>query len=424
MILYSTLLTAGVLGGAPIWAGLMASRPKHRVGFLQKASGRLPLREQPNRKPIWYHAVSLGEVIASIPLIESIYDAFPGRPIWISTVTGTGQATARSRVPYASGVFYFPYDLPWIVDRVIRSLKPALFVSAETEIWPNCLLRLQSYGVPMALVNGRISDRSFHYYRHFRFFFGPVVRCFDSLCMQSEESARRIRVIGASDEKITVTGNLKFDQPLPEAADRGHWRALLGLDNSGPIWVAGSTHSGEEEIILEVFARLRDKYPGLKLILAPRAPERFDEVERGIIKTGRSVRRRSEGGRDRRADVVLLDTIGELAKVYGLADVGFVGGSLIPHGGHNPLEVAAHGCPVIYGPHMENFREITALLRQNGGGMVARNPQELEQCVDKCLSEPIEGGGMGQKALETFASNRGAVKRTLESLKPLLGAQG
>jgi 3-deoxy-D-manno-octulosonic-acid transferase len=231
-------------------------------------------------------------------------------------------------------------------------------------------------------------------------------------------------MIGATEEQITVTGNLKFDQPLPEAADRDHWRALLGLDNGGPVWVAGSTHAGEEEIILEVFARLRDRYPGLVLILAPRAPERFDEVERVIMRMGRSVRRRSSGARDPAADVVLLDTIGELAKVYGLADVGFVGGSLIPHGGHNPLEVAAHGCPVVYGPHMENFREISALLRQNGGGMVARNRHELEQCVDKCLSEPVAGGAMGQKALETFTSNRGATQRTLESLKPLLGAQG
>lgn len=422
MLLYNTLLTAALLGTAPLWSGLLAVKPKSRAGFLQRASGDVPPLNHASPRPIWYHAVSVGEVMASLALVREIAEGLPGWPIWISTVTAPGQETARSRVPQAAGIFYFPYDLPWIVDRVIHRLRPALFITTETEIWPNCVVRLHRHGSRVALVNGRISDRSFGRYRRFRFFFKGILGCFDRLCMQSEKSAERIIAMGAPASRVHVTGNLKFDQALPDPVDQQIWRRRLGLGENGPVWVAGSTHPGEEEIILRVFRRLRSIHPDFRLVLAPRAPERFDEVECLIASAGLSVQRRSEppgeqghGG----VEVILLDTIGELGHVYGVARVGFVGGSLVPHGGQNPLEVAAHGRPALFGPHMENFREIAALLVEGGGAMEVRNEVDLEQGIRKCLADPCTAKAMGHRGYATLLANRGAASRTLEVIRTL-----
>jgi 3-deoxy-D-manno-octulosonic-acid transferase len=360
--------------------------------------------------------------MASLPLIREILRRLPDRPLWISTVTATGQVTARSRVPEAAGIFYLPYDLPWTVDRVIHRLRPGLFITAETELWPNLVWRLHRYGVPMAMVNGRISDRSYPRYRRFRFLFSPVVRCFDLLCMQSALSARRVRAMGALPERVRVAGNLKFDQPIPDAVDSRVWRGRLGIRGEALVWVAGSTHPGEEEAILRVFARVREHHPNLRLVVAPRAPERFGEVEALARRMGFSVLRRSEaeGSRERLTDVILLDTIGELAQVYGIAGVGFVGGSLIPKGGQNPLEVAAHGCPVLFGPHMENFREIAALLSEGGGAWEVSGEEMLEDRMMELLGDPRRAREMGARGREVLASHRGAARRTLGMIRPLL----
>ncbi len=420
---YNTLLTLGAVGTAFIWGAVLAAKPKHRAGFLQKVTGTGPWRDPAARPPIWYHAVSVGEVMASLPLVRQILLDVPGRPLWISTVTATGQATARARVPQAAGHFYFPYDFPWIVDRVIQSLRPSLFITTETEIWPNCIWRLRRYGVPIVMVNGRISDGSFKRYRRSRFLFRDVLACFDLLCMQSEEAAKRIRAMGAPGERVKVTGNLKFDQDLPAAVDQSLWRARLGLRPQGPVWVAGSTHLGEEEIILRVFARLLSPQPALQLVLAPRAPERFDEVDELISRMGLSRTRRSrgnEGGTDPWPHVILLDTIGELSQVYGVASVGFVGGSLIQHGGHNPLEVSAHRRPVLFGPHMENFREIASLLLTEGGGMEVAHEDALEQALRTLLEGRGPCRDMGERAFQTLVAQRGAARRTLDAIRPLL----
>lgn len=420
---YNTLLTLGVVGTAPLWGALVGGRRKHRAGGVQKFTGTIPLRPPSSGRAIWYHAVSLGEVMASVPLMEEISDALPNAPLWISTITETGQSTAQSRVPRAAGTFYFPFDHPWIVDRVIRRLRPGLFITMETEIWPNCIWRLHRRGVPVVLVNGRISDGSVIWYRRFRFLFRDVLNCFDLLCVQSELTAERIRAIGAPEARIVVTGNMKFDQELPQAVDRRSWREELGLGENDSVLVAGSTHKGEEEMVLGAFARLRASFHGLRLIVAPRAPERFDEVERIIRGTGLGVLRRSlvkTAGSQHPPEVLLLDTIGELARVYGVAQVGLVGGSMVPHGGHNPLEVAAHGCPVLFGPHMENFPEIAAMLLRTGGAREVSDEGSLFEALQDILAHPEKGREMGAAAYRTLISQRGAVKRTMDALRPLL----
>ena len=420
---YNTLLAMGAIATAPLWAVVLATKPKHRAGFVQKATGRVEAGHGSSPSPVWYHAVSVGEVMASLPLIREILRDFPERALWISTVTAAGQATARARVPEAAGVFYFPYDLPWTVDQVIHRLRPGLFITAETEIWPNCIWRLHRQGVPVALVNGRISDRSFLWYQVFRVLFGRVLSCFDVLCMQSEESARRIRAMGAPAQRVTVAGNLKFDQSIPDPVDQRAWRERLGVRETAAVWVAGSTHPGEEEIILRVFARLRAPHPELQLVLAPRAPERFDEVETLISRMGLGSARRSAMGTGNGTgsrEVILLDTIGELAQVYSIARMGFVGGSLVPRGGHNPLEVAAHGLPVLFGPHMENFREIASLLRESGGAMEVSGEEALERDLSALLADAQLAAQLGARAREALLSQRGAARRTIEVIAPLL----
>jgi 3-deoxy-D-manno-octulosonic-acid transferase len=421
--LYNTFLTLTVIGTTPLWGGLLLGKPKHRAGFLQKATGRGLGRDERSPSPIWYHAVSVGEVMASLPLIRGLMEGCAGRPVWISTVTGTGQATARAHVPQAARTFYFPYDHPWIVDRAIRAMRPALFVTTETELWPNCVWRLYRYGVPIALINGRISDDSFDWYRRFRFLFRDILGYFDSLCMQSDLAASRIRALGAPAHRVHVTGNLKFDQELPHPVDQELWRGRLGLLGQEPVWVAGSTHTGEEEIILRVFRRLCNSLPTLRLILAPRAPERFEEVAALAGRMGFRVARRSvqaTGGTQMTPSVTLLDTIGELSQVYAVADVGFVGGSLVPRGGHNPLEIAAHGRPVLFGPHMENFREVASLLLNGGGAIEAAGEELLERKVREVVEAPALAHDMGEKARKVLISQRGATKRTLDALRPMV----
>ncbi len=420
---YNTLLTLGAVGTVPLWGALIGGRRKHRAGWVQKVTGNIPVRDPSSGRAIWYHAVSLGEVMASLPLMNALSDALPAVSLWISTVTPTGQSTARSRVPRAAGTFYFPFDHPCIVDRVIRRLRPGLFITMETEIWPNCVWGLRRRGVPVVLVNGRISNGSFTWYRRFRFFFRDVLACFDLLCVQSELAAERLCAIGAPPGRIVVTGNMKFDQELPQPVDRRWWRQELGLGQEGPVLVAGSTHRGEEEMILGAFGRLRASFQGLQLVLAPRAPERFDEVERLIRGAGLRVLRRSlakTANPQHPPEVVLLDSIGELARVYGVAQAGFVGGSMVPHGGHNPLEVAAHGCPVLFGPHMENFPEIAAMLLRAGGAREVSDKGGLFEALRDILAHREKAHEMGAAAYRTLISQRGAVKRTMDALIPFL----
>jgi 3-deoxy-D-manno-octulosonic-acid transferase len=404
-----------------------AVRYRKYIRNLPQRLGYLPLSFNfDGDESIWIHAVSVGEVLTARALLPQLRERYPRLRIFLSTTTITGNQVARTNVHDVDGVFYFPLDLPPIVQRTMRVVKPRLFVMMETELWPNLLRACRSAGVKTALVNGRISLRSFPRYRLARGFFRRVLADVDRFCMQSEESARRIVEIGADRDRVSVTGSLKFDSlEIPGAvADRGRNRVLryFRISQDRPVVIAASTLKGEEETVLEAFQRIRAIWGNALLIIAPRKPERFEEVERLAKKPGWRVARRTELAVDAepRVDVVILDTIGELAQLYQVATVVFVGGSLVDAGGHNILEPAVFGKPIVFGPHMHNFTEISRTFIENRGAVQVQADAELENVLVELLSDPVKRAGLGAAARALVEANRGARARTLAVITQLL----
>jgi 3-deoxy-D-manno-octulosonic-acid transferase len=367
-------------------------------------------------RPIWVHAVSVGEVMAAHPLIREIKKKYPDRKLILSTVTVTGNYTARRRVPEADAVFFFPFDFPWIVRRVIRGINPQVVLIAETELWPNFFRELRKAGIPSAVINGRISVKSHKNYLKFKKFFSLVFLNVDLFCMQSEPDALRIKEIGAGPEKVIVTGNLKFDLRIP-----ANQALPIVIPQGKKVITAGSTHRGEEQALLSIFKELRTKYPELLLILAPRHPERFNEVEALINKAGYECARRTQR-RGPFKDVLLLDTIGELRAFYSVCDIAFVGGSLVKVGGHNLLEPAAMKKPVIFSRYMFNFKEISEALMSAGGGIMVRDKDELSLQLDKLLADKELAKRMGEQAFRVIEMNSGAALKTIEAVSGLIVA--
>ena len=418
-IIYNVLLVLATIILSPYMLFKLATVPKYRGGISQKL-GRVRkgvLTVLGGTRPIWVHAVSVGEVMAAHPLIRELRKKYPGRKLILSTVTVTGNFTAKQRVPEADAVFYFPFDYPWIVRRVIQKINPVIVLVAETELWPNFFRELQRQGIPSALINGRISPRSYGNYLRFKRFFTEVFKSVTLFCMQSDEDAARIRDIGAPPDRVMVTGNLKFDQKISPAQQRP-----VAIAAGRRVITAGSTHRGEEAILLEIFSRLRKKYPDLVLIIAPRHPERFDEVCGLITSAGYECQRRTRLKGPVR-DVVLLDTIGELRAFYGACDIAFVGGSLVKVGGHNLLEPAAMKKPVIFSRYMFNFKEISEALIQAGGGLMVKDKEELYIKLDNLLSDKQLSSAMGEKAFKVIAANSGATVRTIDAVHRLIIAQ-
>ncbi|MBS1127756.1 MAG: kdtA [Nitrospirae bacterium] len=418
-ILYNLILVLATIILSPYILFKLATVPKYRGGISQKL-GRVRkgvLKVIGSTRPIWVHAVSVGEVMAAHPLIRELKKKYPGRKLILSTVTVTGNFTAKQRVPEADAVFYFPFDYPWIVRRVIQKINPVIVLVAETELWPNFFRELQRQGIPSALINGRISPRSYGNYLRFKRFFTEVFKSVTLFCMQSDEDAARIRDIGAPPDRVMVTGNLKFDQKISPAQQRP-----VAIAAGRRVITAGSTHRGEEAILLEIFSRLRKKYPDLVLIIAPRHPERFDEVCGLITSAGYECQRRTRLKGPVR-DVVLLDTIGELRAFYGACDIAFVGGSLVKVGGHNLLEPAAMKKPVIFSRYMFNFKEISEALIQAGGGLMVKDKEELYVKLDNLLSDKQLSSTMGEKAFKVIAANSGATARTIDAVNRLIIAQ-
>ena len=418
-ILYNFILVLATIVLSPYILFKLATVPKYRGGISQKL-GRVRkgvLKVIGGTRPIWVHAVSVGEVMAAHPLIRELKKKYPGRKLILSTVTVTGNFTAKQRVPEADAVFYFPFDYPWIVRRVIQKINPVIVLVAETELWPNFFRELQRQGIPSALINGRISPRSYGNYLRFRRFFTEVFKSVTLFCMQSDEDAARIRDIGAPPDRVMVTGNLKFDQKISPAQQRP-----VAIAAGRRVITAGSTHRGEEAILLEIFSRLRKKYPDLVLIIAPRHPERFDEVCGLITSAGYECQRRTRLKGPVR-DVVLLDTIGELRAFYGACDIAFVGGSLVKVGGHNLLEPAAMKKPVIFSRYMFNFKEISEALIQAGGGLMVKDKEELYIKLDNLLFDKRLSSAMGEKAFKVIAANSGATARTINAVHRLIIAQ-
>jgi len=411
------------------WFAYQALRYRKYVRNLSQRMGYLPVSFNiDGDESIWIHAVSVGEVLTARALLPELRQRYPGLRIFLSTTTLSGQQVARTRLPDTDAVFFLPFDLPPFVNRTLRLVKPRLFIMMETEIWPNLLRACRRQGVKTILVNGRISSRSYPRYRLARGFFRGVLADVDRFCMQSDESARRIVDIGADPARVTVTGSLKFEslESPGLAAGRGAGRVLryFRISPSRPVFMAASTLKGEETPVLTAFAALRRVQPSAMLIIAPRKPERFGEAEALARAEGFRVMRRTELAVDAepRADVVVLDSIGELAHLFQVATVVFVGGSLVDQGGHNILEPAVHGKPIIFGPHMQNFAEIAATFLTSQAAIQVASASELTDVVLRLAGDPVERARLGAAARALVEANRGAKPRTLDAIFDLLPA--
>lgn len=424
-LLYDALLLLYALLRLPSVAWGVWRRGK-ALGDLGQRCGRLPRAVNPERRPsIWVHAVSVGETLAARPLLSALRDTYPRHRRLLSTTTATGQQVARGLGDLVDATFYAPFDLPPFVARTLDRAAPDLLIVVDTEIWPNLLRACRRRGVRTALANGRLTARSFRGYRRAGRFMRRVVGDLDRICVQTQQWGRWFEALGADAGRVSVTGSLKFDAPLAAAAAGGARHPVLAslpVAAGRPVVVAASTLRGEEEPVLRAFARAREAHPGTLLILAPRHPERFAEATRIAVAAGHRVVRRTaladDGGGD--ADVVVLDTIGELPHVYEAASCVFVGGSLVPAGGHNILEPAAVGKAVVFGPHMESFAEIARLFVTRDAAVQVRSAVELESEVAALLDDPERCRRLGTAARAVVDAHRGATARTLAAVADLL----
>lgn len=418
--IYSALLALSLLVSLPYWLLQMIRHGKYRAGLGERL-GRVPGRiEKPDRPTIWVHAVSVGEVLAVSRLIEALRTHCPSHRVVVSTTTDTGQKLARTRFGQES-VFYFPLDFAFAIRPYLQALRPQLVVVAETEFWPNFLRLTRQSGARLAIVNARISDRSWPGYRRFRPLLAGVLRQIDLFLAQTEEDSKRLIDIGAPADRVAVSGNLKFDVPLPQApAIVSTLRTVFQQAGAAPILVCGSTVDDEEPLLLQAFENVRASHPKAVMILAPRHPERFPEVAKLLEDLGvRFWRRSLWSGEPIVGGVLLIDTIGELASLYALADVAFVGGSLVPRGGHNIIEPAQHGIAIVVGNHTENFRDMVGLFQSHDAVRVV-GPAEFPLTVMELISNPEERAALGRRAAETLQSQTGATERALAALEKLL----
>lgn len=392
-----------------------------RLGFLP-TTARQRLAHQP---VLWLHAVSVGEVVAARPLLRVLRQQLPGYRLLLTVTTETGRRVAEQD-GLADLVTYFPFDVGFAVRRLLDAMAPQAIIIMETEIWPVFTLEASRRNIPLMLANGRISERSFPRYQRFAWFFKPILLRFSMIGMQSEADLQRIRAIGAEPANSAVLGNLKYDMPFGPVTDeeRRQLRQRYRIPADCAVLTVGSTHPGEEQQVLDAYHALRQQFTTLLLVLVPRHPERSREVELLAEQAGCGVIRRSaldQQHDDCRAGAVLLvDTVGELMALYALADLALVGGSLVPTGGHNLLEPASRGIPQLFGPHMDNFREITALVLDYGAGIQVADQHELQTVVAECLTTPELRQVLGVNGLKLLRDSGGAAERYLAVLRELL----
>jgi 3-deoxy-D-manno-octulosonic-acid transferase len=426
-LLYSILTLAVFVVVSPYFL-YQAIRYQKYIGTLRQRLGFLPITFNIDaEESIWIHAVSVGEALTARALAADLKARYPRLRLFLSTTTIAGQQVARRSLSDVDAVFYFPFDWTFIVRRTLSLVRPRLFIMMETEIWPNLLHECRRRGVKTVMINGRISSRSYPRYRLVRPFFRRVLGDVDRFCMQSEESARRLVDLGATAAHVSVTGSLKFDSlELPAAASHGKPRErvlrFFRLSPNRTVIVAGSTLRGEEAAVLRAFARIKETLPAALLVLAPRHPERFIEVERLARATGLVTIKRSELPIDAepRADIVVLDTLGELAQLYQISTAVFVGGSLEDHGGHNILEPAIFGKPIVFGPHMQNFREIADAFLSNDAAIQVQSERELGSTLLELVTDPVRRARLGAAARALVEANRGAKTKTLDVIGELL----
>lgn len=427
-LLYNIILTFILIFFAPYF--LLRSLVEKR--FRKELAERMGFfRNLPVKKSLWVHAASVGEVFCSIPLLKRMKVEFPHCGIVLTTMTRTGNEAAKNSIPEANCVLFFPIDHPLTVRRVIKRIQPSLLLIAETELWPNLLQSCGKNGVPIVLFNGRISERSFRRYHLFKFFFKECLKYISLFLMQTEEDQNRIIEIGASPEKTKVAGNLKFDQTFPSFTQEivVEMSKLLRLQGKEIILIAGSTHSGEEEILIGLFKELRKFDPHLVLLLAPRHLERLEEVERILKKESISWMRRTSLSMDQNRlpqelkeppKVILLDTMGELMSLYRLGTVVFIGGSLVPVGGHNPIEPLFFKKCVLFGPHMFNFLEISQSLLEAGGAIQVEREEDLFFQLKRLLSDEGARTEVGERGYQFIQKHRGTTERMFEEIRPFL----
>ncbi len=422
--LYSILLLVALVVSAPWWLLEMLRHGKYRAGLGERL-GNVPdrLLGRAAANTIWIHAVSVGEVLAISRVIDELKTQLPDWRIVVSTTTDTGQKLACERFG-ADNVFYFPVDLPFAIRAYLQALRPKLVVLAESEFWPNLLRWAQISGAAVAVVNARVSDRSLPGYLRFRKPLGRVMQNVQLFLAQSEEDARRLVQMGAPPDQVHVSGNLKFEvmPPLRPAIAAAFATARK---DGGPLLVAGSTLDGEEAMLFEMFRQVVARYPEALLVMAPRHPQRFDAVASLLESSGVAYQRRSQwhDGIPITGGIFLLDSIGELASLYESADLAFVGGSLVPRGGHNVLEAAQFGTPILVGPHTENFRDIIEVFRRAGALRVV-TPESLTATALQLLEDDNERTVLGRRAFEVMRSQRGSTERTVSALLELLAEQG
>jgi len=428
--LYSLLYSIGIVFMAPYYIWRRRGR-KQFAGWRERL-GLLPASfRQDEQGALWVHAVSVGETIAVAGLVRELQRRYPQRKIFLSHVTATGREVGEKRLPGLAGRFYLPFDWAWAVRRAMGQIRPSVLLIVETELWPNILRAAHDFGCRSVLVNARLSDKSFPGYRLIRPFMRRVLQNIDRICAQASSDAERFRLLGASPERVSVTGNLKFDGRAPEFGELGaRIREALAAADRHPVFVAASTMHGEEALVLEAWQAIRTRHPQALMILAPRHPGRFEEVGELLRRREVNFVRRTGFAQDTEgmqsqldsAEVLLLDTIGELAEVFGLADVVFVGGSLVPTGGHNVLEPAFWGKPIAFGPYMNNFRDVAGLFLGAAAAIQVADARELGRESVRLLDNPEDARRMGETAKRVVAEQAGATLRVLRQLEEWLGA--
>lgn len=402
-------------------------REKGFVERIRQSLGFFPehaLDKVEKKDCIWVHAASVGEIVATSPLIKEFRKEFPKSPILVSVVTTSGYEMANRIIKDADAIIYFPLDLPWLAGHVLRRIRPRVFLPVETELWPNFLRTARKIHVPVMMVNGRISDKSVKQYKHLHSLLRNMIGTVKLFAMQSPIDAEYIMRLGAPQELVTVTGNTKFDQTYTDVSPEEKQKIIeeMGLSKNDGIFLAGSTHRGEEEAVLQAFKAVRETHPHARLVIAPRELLRTTEVVHLCRKAGFSVTTRTklqhEAPQDE--DIVILDTIGELGKVYSIGDVVFVGGSLVPHGGHNILEPAAHGKAIIVGSHMFNFKDTYALFKNRDACLTVKNGEELAKQVTRLFDEPEHRHRMEEETRAIVRENKGASRKSAILLHQML----
>jgi 3-deoxy-D-manno-octulosonic-acid transferase len=421
--LYNILIHLAAIILIPYFLLKMLTAKKYREGIPERFGfvDRAKLKNLKGGKAVWVHAVSVGETKAVLPVLRLLKRRRPDVKIVFSTVTATGNRTAaKEGKGLIDALIYFPLDLPWAIRRVARMVRPAMFIVVEKEIWPNAFRTMYDMGAPVVIVNGTISDRSARRYLRGAFLFKDVFSRVSLFLARTDGDLKKALSSGVKAERAKVSGNIKFDlaPSLMDSQFVGKLKEAIGVAPGTKVITAGSTHPGEEEIVLSAFRTLASEFDGLKLIIAPRHPERFTEVEGIIRKAGLEFTRRSKGGR---ADVVLLDSIGELMTVYSFSDIAIVGGSLVAGiGGHNLLEPAYFGKPVVYGAHLTTYLGMAELLEKEGGGIKANGEKELAEALRSLLSDELYMKRTGANAKKVVEENRGAAERTAAAVERLL----